>query len=367
MAFRQSNFRPVGDQIGRNWHWSYHTVDTLYAVRQLGYFNEAAPILKVGQQITVYILDNIADPTILYASYTLHVYSISTAGVVRVTSSKRDAALPTLQSRQPCNAITYFDDFFSGSVGGLRNAVGTTADPGTTTHNSYFGNPQWTAAGTGTNGTAGFHGSDGDDNYVGCLSLSTGTTVGNYIILDLGGRSSGSPGNDVASLGSTTTESVLAWRWQYNSGSDLHVTGIGWVVGFAPGTDWITDPATTFTGTSLARGIVIHRVSDAVYDGDAAGSLVLRTYNGNQTVGSKLTLASSIPTGNADWHKVEIRSSGGILYVYYNETYIGSIPTPTGGDNYRPSIGFKRITSGATPRALRVDYYLQEIESPILR
>jgi hypothetical protein len=366
MAFKAFDFQPIGGQVGRNGFWIYRTTDTLSQVKALGYFNPVHDDVKVGDTIHLHILDSVENPTVVYGTYTIHIHS-NASGVVRITTSVRDANVPTLVSPQPPNAMTWFEDFCTSSVAPARFAVGTVADPNTITHQAPYGNAAW-SVGTiaGTTNKVGLHGSDGEQNYIGCLSIATGTTVGNGAMIDMGGRETSSPGNDVFSLGSSEIESVGMWRWRYDSGTDLHITGIGWVIGVAPGTDWITDPDTTLT-TGTAGGVIIHRVSDAVYSGDPAGALMLRTYDalgGTQF----LQLASSILTDTATWHKVEVRSKEGILYVYYQDAYVGSLDiSGHANDNCRPSAGFKRITSGATARALRIDCYYQEVETPVTR
>lgn len=368
MTLKQYNFRPA-QEIGIGSHHRYVTTDTVSTVRSVGYFNQLARLLKVGDRIHVTIVDDEISPTILYGIYTFYVHSI-TSGVVRLTSTTRDGQMPTLVSPQPPNAMTWFEDFNTTSAAPYRYQVGETATPNTVTHQAAFGSADWVVTAIqGTTNLVGAHGSDGGENYIGCLALTAGNTSGDGVTVELGGRST-SPGNDVAVLGHPTTESVLMWRWRWDSGTDNHITGLGWLVTLPIGTDWLTDPDAAFAGTPSARGLIIHRNSNAAYSDDDLGDLVARYYDGDDgSTNTSLVLcpAESLDASNATWHKVEVRCESGIAYIYYNETYAGTIDmTNATGDNYRPVMGFKRTSSGGT-RFLRVDAYLQEVETPINR
>lgn len=272
-------------------------------------------------------------------------------------TSARNPSAPSMVSNVPANAVTFLDDFYSSSIGNIGGSVGTLATPDTLTHISPLGGPSWQATEyvgtTGsvlqTAGTAAFLG-------VGSVVLSTGTTSGNAVGLDLGGVTTG--GVQAFYLSPTQPANGL-WRFQWLSNLLTQDLGMGWVAGnVLTTTNWGIDPDFYLAGGGTNIVFTKHVAS---YGGAAAGDLMCRIYDNNGLFSTNFVVASAATLANATAYKLELASDGTDLRVYLNGVQVGTTVTMTGltAQAMRPTVRNESTAAGA--RSLAVDCYYQEM------
>jgi hypothetical protein len=277
----------------------------------------------------------------------------------RPPGATRPLGCPSLVSPIPANAAVWFEDFYAATIAKKAFEVGTIATPDTGTHVSALGHPSWIA--TETAGTLGLVGCTSGSNSAGNLTLTTGTTSGNTLVVDAGGRTAANmdSGGTLNATLSTAGRVNVCFRLI----TPATITNLNFGVGLPQssvnyGTDWLTDPDTTLLGaTTSGNSIVITRHA-AAYSGDTAGALVLRLYEAGGTDDTSLELSASIATSTA--YKVELSFTNGAIAAYLNGTLVGTLSTPNVAlVSARPSF-IAQTTTGAA-RAITIDSYYQEV------
>lgn len=241
-----------------------------------------------------------------------------TPGGARSSSGAR-ALAPALVTPALPQAWTFFEDFLMPTIGMTLWRAGTTAAPDTITHQSPLSGPVW--GGTEIVGSAGLltHiGMASTANYQGALSVTSGTSANDLMSLAFGcGNATG------GALGyySPTQSAIVQARFSLSSTTN-HIGGLWLGSAIATGTDWVTDPDTTF---AAAAGLCIHRSTNA-YSGDGAGELVARLYDSAGVYNNSAVLVAAPVTNQM--YKVEAFFDGPGLncYVYLDGVLKATFP-----------------------------------------
>lgn len=87
MAFNTKRLSCVGN-LGNSFAprvWTYKTEDTHAVCDTVGYFNEAAKVLKVSDLIDIVVVTNIDQVTEAISTYGRHIVNSNSAGVVDIS------------------------------------------------------------------------------------------------------------------------------------------------------------------------------------------------------------------------------------------------------------------------------------------